>query len=111
MGYRGEDADLDYRQPGGLRYGHSESHLLQYPAQLRVNARELTLRIGIWSRTPVYFRFARKEVTRVLRVDAFGGGWVALEHACKLYPPLLYFDTEDFDELRLALLKFGYRVG
>ncbi len=111
MGFRGEGTDVEYRQPGGLRYGHAEARLLQYPAQLRVNARELALRIGIWSRTPIYFRFERKEVSRVVRVNSFAGEWVAIEHACKLYPPLVYFNTEDFAELRGALLKFGYQVG
>ena len=101
---------MEFRQSGGLRYGHDAARLLHYPAQLRVNERDLALRIGIWSRSPVSFRFARKEIARVLRVELFGGGWVAIEHSCALYPPLIYFNTEDFDQLRSALLRFGYKL-
>jgi len=110
VGYKGEGADREYRQPGGLRYGHSPERMLHYQAQLRLTATELTLRIGALSGAPVDFRFLRSEVTRVTDRESPEGRCMAIEHACNLYPPAIFFHASDFAELREALLHFGYRL-
>jgi len=111
VGYRGEGAELEYRQNGGLRYGHAPARMLHYQALLRLNGTELTLRIGALSTAPVEFRFLRGEVSRILDRETPDGRSLAIEHTCKIYPPSIFFHASDFTELREALQRFGYPLG
>ena len=111
MGYRGEGAELEYRQPGGLRYGHPPQRMLHYQATLRLTATELTLRIGALSGAPVDFRFQRGELTRVTDRETPDGRCLAIEHTCALYPPAIFFHASEFAELREALQRFAYPLG